>query len=46
MVSYKNPFKVSLPWCSASHEVVRGDSSLFPESPVTALVGIPACICL
>jgi len=31
--SYKNPFKVSLPWYSASHEVVRGDSSLFRDSP-------------
>ena len=42
MVSYKNPFKVSLPWCSASHEVVRGDSSLFHELPVTAIAEIPA----
>ena len=33
MVSYKNPLKVSLPWCSASHEVARGDSSLFRDSP-------------
>src|SRR5437763_8559523 len=49
--SYKNPFKVPLPWCSASHEVVRGDSSLFHESPVTsspvtAVAEIPGCICL
>ncbi len=33
LVSYKNPFKVSLPWCSASHEVARGDSSLFRDPP-------------
>ena len=33
LVSYKNPFKVSLPWCSAFHEAARGDSSLFPDSP-------------
>ena len=33
LVSYKNPFKVSLPSCSASHEVARGDSSLFRDSP-------------
>ena len=33
MASYKNPFKVLLPWCSASHEVARGDSPLFPDSP-------------
>jgi hypothetical protein len=32
MASYKIPFKVSLPWCSASHEVARGDSSLFRDS--------------
>src|SRR6266568_6376475 len=32
LVSYKNPFKVSIPWCSASHEVARGDSSLFRDS--------------
>jgi hypothetical protein len=33
MASYKNPSKVSLPWCSASHEVARADSSLFRDSP-------------
>jgi len=33
MASYKNPSKVSLPWCSASHKVARGDSSLFRDSP-------------
>src|SRR5207245_2215499 len=32
LVSYKNPFKVSLPWCSASHEVARGDSPAFSST--------------
>src|SRR5438105_13042845 len=42
MVSCKNPFKVSQPWCSASREVLRRDSSLFHELPVTAIAEIPA----
>jgi hypothetical protein len=33
LASYKNPSRVSLPWCSAPHEVARGDSSLFRISP-------------
>jgi len=45
MASYKNPFKVSLPWCSASHEGARGDSSLFRDSPCLPRSARRAAVC-